>query len=52
MATLQALLLAAATILAVLHALGIGGRVDLGWLAIACVIAAVWGLPVWDAVTT
>ncbi|RKR92754.1 hypothetical protein BDK92_7234 [Micromonospora pisi] len=35
------LLLAAAVVLAVLHAVGVGGRVHLGWLAFACVIASI-----------
>lgn len=45
-----AVLLIAAVVLAVLHAVGVGGRVDLGWIAIACVIAAVWMLPALTAV--
>lgn len=43
------LLTFAAVILAVLRAFGVGGRVDLGWLAIACFIAAV-GVPALDTV--
>ncbi|MDG4792026.1 hypothetical protein O7626_40130 [Micromonospora sp. WMMD1102] len=45
MAVVILLLLVAAAVLAVAHAFGVGGRVNLGWLAIACVIAAVWTLP-------
>ncbi|MEU8158056.1 hypothetical protein AB0B94_30755 [Micromonospora sp. NPDC048986] len=46
-----ALLLVAAVILAILHAVGVGGRVNLGWLAIACVIAAAFTIPALNALT-
>ncbi len=40
------LLLIVAVVLAVLRGLQVSAaRLDLGWLAIACVIAAVWLLP-------
>lgn len=45
MNTVQAVLFVAAVILAALRAFQVGGRVDLGWLAIACVIAAVGTIP-------
>lgn len=45
MTAVVALLLLAAVVLAVLRAAGVGKRVDLGWLAIAFVIAAVWAIP-------
>lgn len=45
-----ALLLVAAVALATLQGFGIGGgRVQLGWLALACVIAAVWMIPALQA---
>ncbi|MFY1686510.1 hypothetical protein [Plantactinospora sp. WMMB782] len=50
MAVVILLLLVAAVILAAAHAFGAGGRVHLGWLAVACVIAAVWALPALTAV--
>ena len=45
METLQLVLFVVAVVLAVLRAFGVGGRVDLGWLAIACVIAAIGTIP-------
>ena len=45
-----ALLLVAAVILAVLRAWQVGGRAHLGWLAVACLITAVWALPALTAV--
>jgi hypothetical protein len=46
MALLIVLLLVAAVVLAVLRGFGIPTRrVDLGWLAIACVIAALAAIP-------
>jgi hypothetical protein len=50
MSALVAILLILAVVLAVLRGLGVAaGRVDLGWLAIACVILAVWTLPATQA---
>ncbi|GGM27297.1 hypothetical protein GCM10011608_10060 [Micromonospora sonchi] len=48
MGLLVALLLIAAVVLAAVHAFGVPSRVNLGWLAIACVIAAVWMIPAVD----
>ena len=46
MTTLVGLLLIVAVVLAAMRAFQVGiRRVDLGWLAIACVIAAVWAVP-------
>ncbi|WP_303393498.1 hypothetical protein [Verrucosispora sp. NA02020] len=39
------LLLIAAVVFALLRAFGVPARADFGWLAIACVIAAVWLVP-------
>lgn len=46
-----ALLFLAAVILAVLAAVGVGARVSLGWLAVAC-FAAAFALPALDVVTS
>ncbi|WP_341719919.1 hypothetical protein QQG74_09535 [Micromonospora sp. FIMYZ51] len=42
---LVALLLVAAVAFAIVQALGVPSRVGFGWLAVACVIAAVWMIP-------
>lgn len=46
MTLLVAVLLVLAVVFAVLRAFGVtAARVDLGWLAVACVVAAVWMIP-------
>jgi hypothetical protein len=44
--TLALVLLIVAVVLATLRGLQVStARVDLGWLAVACVVAAVWMIP-------
>lgn len=45
------LLLCAAVVLAVLEAVGVAARVNLGWLAVAC-FAAAFALPAIDVATS
>lgn len=50
MTALQAVLLVAAVVLAVVQAVAAPARVHCGWLSVACVIAAVWMIPAVRAV--
>lgn len=50
MVLLIAVILTLAFICAVLRACGVTARVDLGWLAIALVIAGLWMIPALQAV--
>lgn len=49
MTLLVAVLLVVAVILALVHAAGPATRVHLGWVAVACVIAAAWMIPALQA---
>lgn len=51
MDVLVALLLAAAAVLALLEAFGVGARISLGWLAVAC-FAAAFAIPALDVVVS